>query len=134
MGADRARIFIHFFSQVATLALIGVGIGLVVGASTALLVLPAVGEAVGVSLPPALHIQPLLVAAGVGLLTAFAFSYLPLLQAQAISPVTLFRSKGLGIPADRLARRALVWQIVPLLVAAMPSSALAILMTGDPCW
>ena len=55
-------------------------------------------QAVGVDLPPTLHVQPLLVAAGVGLLTAFAFSYLPLQQAQTISPVTLFRSKGLAAP------------------------------------
>ncbi len=132
MGANRARIFIHFFSQVAMLALIGVGIGLAVGASTALLVLPAVGKAVGVSLAPALHIQPLLVAAGVGLLTAFAFSYLPLQQAQAISPVTLFRSKGLAAPPMEWRKLLLSWQIVPLLLAAIAFLALAVVMTDDP--
>ena len=81
MGAGKARIFLHFFAQIATLAAIGVGIGLLVGASAAFLALPIVGQAVGVSLAPTLHVQPLLVAAGVGLLTAFAFSYLPLQQA-----------------------------------------------------
>lgn len=132
MGAGQTRVFLHFFSQVATLAAIGVGIGLAVGASTALLALPAVGEAVGVSLPPALHVQPLLVAAGVGLLTAFAFSYLPLQQAQSISPVTLFRSKGLAAPP--IDWRALFgsFRIVPLILAAAGIFWLAVIMTGDP--
>src|SRR5690606_17561958 len=132
MGAGRSRIFLHFFAQVATLAAIGVGIGILVGAGTALLALPIVGAAVGVDLPPSLHVQPLLVAAGVGLLTAFAFSYLPLQQAQSISPVTLFRSKGLATPP--LDWRALLgsWRILPLLLAAAAFAWLALLMTGDP--
>lgn len=132
MGAGRARIFIHFFAQVATLAAIGVGIGLLTGAAIALLALPIVGQAVGVSLSASLHAEPLLVAAGVGLLTAFAFSYLPLQQAQAISPVTLFRSKGLAaVPIDW---RALLGslQVLPLLVAAAGIAFLAVQMTGDP--
>ncbi|MHB1103434.1 MAG: ABC transporter permease [Devosia sp.] len=132
MGAGKARIFLHFFSQVATLAAVGVGTGLLAGASTALLALPIVGQAVGVNLPPTLHVQPLLVAAGVGLIIAFAFSYLPLQQAQGISPVTLFRSKGLAAaPVDW---RALLGslQIVPLVLAAAGFLWLAVIMTDDP--
>lgn len=132
MGAARSRIFLHFFAQVATLAAIGVGIGLAAGASTALLVLPVVGEAVGVSLPPSLHIQPLSVAAGVGLLTAFAFSYLPLQQAQTISPVTLFRSKGLAAPPVDWGTLLVSPRIVPLILAAIGFAWLAIVMTSDP--
>jgi putative ABC transport system permease protein len=131
MGASKPRIFLHFFSQVATLASIGVGIGLLAGASVALLALPIVGDAVGVSLPPTLHIQPLLVAAGVGLLTAFAFSYPPLQQAQLISPVTLFRSKGLAAPP--IDWRALFGslQILPLILSGIGIFWLAVIMTGD---
>lgn len=132
MGAGQGRIFLHFFTQVATLAAIGVGIGLAAGASTALLALPAVGAAVGVNLPPTLHVQPLLVAAGVGLLTAFAFSYLPLQQAQTISPVTLFRSKGLAAPPIDWAALLGSVRIVPLAVAAAGIFGLAVVMTGDP--
>ena len=36
MGADRSRIFIHFFAQVAALAAVGVGIGLLIGGGVAL--------------------------------------------------------------------------------------------------
>lgn len=132
MGAGKARIFLHFFAQVATLAAIGVGIGLLVGASTALLALPIVGEAVGVSLPPSLHIQPLLVAGGVGLLTAFGFSYLPLQQAQSISPVTLFRSKGLAAPPIKWRELLRSPQILPLIMAGAGIIWLATVMTSDP--
>jgi putative ABC transport system permease protein len=132
VGANRGRIFLHFFSQIATLALIGVGIGLLVGAGTGLLALPIVGQAIGVALPPTLYPQPLLIAAAVGLLTAFAFSYLPLQQALNIQPIILFRSKGLAAP--QFEWRALITsvQIVPVLLSAAAFIWLAIIMTGDP--
>jgi putative ABC transport system permease protein len=79
-----------------------------------------------------LHLEPLLVAAGVGLITAFAFSYLPLQQAQAISPVTLFRAHGLAAPPidwPRLMRSA---RILPLVLAAGLFLWLAVVMTDDP--
>lgn len=132
MGAGRARIFVHFFAQIAALAAIGVGIGLLIGASTALLALPVIGQAVGVSLAPAVHAQPLLVAGGVGLLIAFAFSYLPLQQAQTISPVTLFRAKGLAAPPIDWAALLGSARIVPLLLAAVAFLWLAVVMTDDP--
>jgi putative ABC transport system permease protein len=131
MGAGRSRIFIHFAAQVATLAGIGVGIGLLVGASIALLALPAVAQAVGISLAPALHIQPLAVAAGVGLLTAFAFSYVPLVQAQSFSPVLLFRSKGLAAPPVDWATFFGSLQVLPLVVAGALFFWLAVIMTSD---
>jgi len=131
MGARQARVFLHFLVQVATLAAIGVGIGLVIGGSVALVALPIVGRSVGVDLAPTLHAVPLLVAAGVGLLTAFAFAYLPLLQAQGVSPVDLFRSKGLGIPPINWRAVLASLQLVPLLLAAAAFIWLAILMTGD---
>jgi len=132
VGASRARIFLHFFAQVAALALIGVGIGLIVGAGTGLLALPIVGQAIGVALPPALYLQPLAIAGAVGLVTAFAFSYLPLQQALNIQPVILFRSRGLAAPA--FAWRGLVTsvQVIPVIVAVLAFLWLALLMTGDP--
>jgi putative ABC transport system permease protein len=132
VGADRSRIFLHFFAQVATLALAGVGIGVVIGAGTSLLALPIIGQAIGVGLASALYVQPLAVAAAIGLLTAFAFSYLPLQQALNIKPIILFRSKGLATPAFEW--RALIGsvQIVPVILAAVAFIWLAIVMTDDP--
>jgi len=132
VGASRARIFVHFFTQVATLAVIGVGIGLVVGAATGLLALPIIAQAIGFDLRSGLYWQPLLVAAAVGLVTVFAFSYLPLQQALNIEPVILFRSKGLAAP--QFAWRGLVAsvQVVPVVIAAIAFIGLAIVMTNDP--
>jgi len=131
MGGRQSRVFLHFLVQVATLAAIGVGAGLIVGGSVALIALPIVGRSVGVDLAPVLHAVPLLVATGVGLLTAFAFAYLPLLQAQGVSPVDLFRSKGLGIPPLNWRHVLMSAQLLPLLLSAALFIWLAILMTGD---
>ncbi|HEY8575771.1 MAG TPA: FtsX-like permease family protein [Devosia sp.] len=131
MGAGRPRIFIHFFAQVAALAGVGVGAGLLLGGGGAFLALPYVGRAVGIDLVPTLYLQPLLVAAGAGLLTAFAFAYLPLQQAQTIRPVLLFRSKGLSAPPADWRALLLSPQILPLLLAAAAFFVLAWLMTGD---
>jgi putative ABC transport system permease protein len=132
MGAGRTRIFIHFFAQVAMLAVVGVGIGLIIGGGAALIALPIVGESVGVRLAPTLHLEPLLVATGVGLITAFAFSYLPLQQAQSISPVTLFRSKGLAAPPIDWLRLVRSPRIIPLVASVIVFVWLAIVMTDDP--
>ncbi|KKB07524.1 ABC transporter permease [Devosia chinhatensis] len=131
IGAGRGRVFVHFLAQVAALALVGVSIGLAAGASIAFLILPSIGDAVGIPLSRAIHIQPLLIAAGAGLVTAFAFAYLPLQQAQTIRPVLLFRSRGLDAPAVDWRSLLLSWQVLPLLVAIAAFSVLAWLMTGD---
>jgi len=132
VGASRRRIFAHFFAQVAALALVGVGLGLLAGAGTGLLALPIVGQAIGVALPPALYAEPLLVAAAAGLVTAFAFSYLPLQQALNIEPIILFRSKGLAAP--KFSWRSLVTslQLLPVILSAAAFAWLATVMTGDP--
>ena len=132
MGAGRPRIFVHFFAQIVCIAIVGVGIGLIVGAGVGLLVLPVVAQSIGVGLAPSLQLQPLLVAAGVGLLTAFAFSYLPLQQALGIRPVILFRSKGLAPPPFEWRSLIASLQIVPVVVAAILFLWLAVVMTDDP--
>ncbi|KKC41466.1 hypothetical protein WH87_00490 [Devosia epidermidihirudinis] len=131
MGSDRGRVMLHFFSQVAMLAAIGVGIGLVVGGSVAYLILPLVGKAVGIGLAPAVHLQPLLIAAAAGFVTAFGFAYLPLQQAQTIRPVHLFRSKGLSAPPMDWKSLLTSWQVLPLLLALAAFLLLAYAMTGD---
>ncbi len=131
MGATRSRIFIHFFAQVAALAAVGVGIGLLIGGGAAFAVLPIIGRAVGIDLAATLHAQPLLVAAAAGFVTAFAFAYLPLQQAQIIRPVLLFRSKGLSAPPIDWRGLLLSWQVLPLIAAAIAFFVLAWLMTSD---
>jgi putative ABC transport system permease protein len=132
VGASGARIFLHFFAQVSILALIGVSIGLIIGAGTGLLALPIVGQAIGVPLPSQLYPEPLAVAAAVGLVTAFAFSYLPLRQALNIEPVILFRSKGLASPQFAWRGLLISVQVIPVVLSAIAFVWLAIVMTADP--
>ena len=131
IGASRARVFLHFLAQVAALATTGVVIGLLLGGGAAYLVLPMVSDAVGISLGARLHPVPLLVAAGAGMLTALAFSYLPLQQAQAIRPVLLFRSVGLAAAAIDWRSLLASPRALPLAIAALGFFWLAYLMTGD---
>ena len=131
MGATGWRVFVHFFAQVTALAAVGIGIGLLVGGGAAYAVLPLIGRAVGIDLAATLHLQPLLVAAAAGFVTAFAFSYLPLQQAQTIRPVWLFRAKGLSAPPIDWRALILSWHVLPLVAAALAFFILAWLMTGD---
>ena len=131
LGASRWRVLVHFLVQVLALGLVGVGIGIAVGVTIGLVVLPAVGEAIGI--PLARQVDPLAIlgAGAVGLLTAFAFSYLPLVQAQMVSPASLFRAKGLGAPRIDWPRFLRSAELVPLVLAIALFVWLAIAMTGD---
>ena len=131
LGASRWRVLVHFLVQVLALGLIGVGIGVIVGVTIGLVVLPAVGNAIGIPLSRDIDLLAILVAGAVGLLTAFAFSYLPLVQAQMVSPANLFRSKGLGAPRIEWKKFLASGELLPLAAAVVLFFWLAIVLTGD---
>ncbi|WP_423068509.1 ABC transporter permease [Devosia sp. CN2-171] len=132
LGATSGRVLVHFAVQIALLTAIGVGLGLLVGGGFALVATPIVGQIIGVGLPQGVHVGPLAMAAGIGCIIAFVFSYLPLQQAETIRPVALFRSKGVGTPPidwRALFRPAV---IVPMVLAIAAFLVLASLMTNAP--
>ncbi|MGV3574141.1 MAG: ABC transporter permease [Devosia sp.] len=131
LGAARWRVLVHFLVQVLALGLVGVGIGIAVGVTIGLVVLPAVGEAIGIPLAREIDLVAVLVADAVGLLTAFAFSYLPLVQAQMVSPANLFRSKGLGAPRIDWRKFIASVELLPLAVAILLFFWLAVVLTKD---
>lgn len=131
LGAARWRVLVHFLVQVLALGLVGVGIGIAVGVTIGLVVLPAVGEAIGIPLAREIDLVAVLVAGAVGLLTAFAFSYLPLVQAQMVSPANLFRSKGLGAPRIDWRKFIASVELLPLAVAILLFFWLAVVLTKD---
>lgn len=131
LGASRWRVLVHFLVQVLALGLVGVGIGIAVGVTIGLVVLPAVGEAIGIPLARELDLLAVLVAGAVGLLTAFAFSYLPLVQAQMVSPANLFRSKGLGAPRIDWRKFLASGELLPLAIAVLLFFWLAVVLTND---
>lgn len=131
LGAARWRVLVHFLVQVLALGLVGVGIGIAVGVTIGLVVLPAVGEAIGIPLAREIDLVAVLVAGAVGLLTAFAFSYLPLVQAQMVSPANLFRAKGLGAPRIDWRKFIASAELLPLAVAILLFFWLAVILTKD---
>lgn len=131
LGASGARILVHFLVQIGLLAALGILIGLVLGATIALLLLPLLGQLIGLPLPAFIDLGSIATAAGFGALIAFAFSFAPLRRAQKLRPALLFRSAGMAVEGG-LGWRDLVgpsfW--LPLLLAALGLYGLAVLATG----
>lgn len=129
LGATSARLFTHFFAQILILALIAILVGLVLGGLVTLVVLPVLGQILKLPLPPSLDAQPLLVAAGFGLLIAATFAFLPLRRAQLLRPAALFRVAGAGLAEARLSLRQRLRPAVlaplAMLLAALVGLAMA---------
>ena len=131
LGATSARILTHFLTQIGVLTGIGVLIGVSAGAIASLILLPVIGQTLSIDLPPALETVPLLTAAGFGLIAGFAYSYLPLMQAQRVSPALLFRSLGSVAPRIEFATIARPAIFVPILLSALALFFLAVLITSN---
>ncbi len=130
LGATGARILVHFLTQVGVLTLIGVALGVAFGAVASLILLPFVGNAININLPPIVDFPSLLTAAGFGVLAGFAFSYLPLMRAQKVSPALLFRSLGANMPQMDWRAMARPLVVVPILIAGGGIFWLAVITTN----
>ncbi|MCB9993612.1 MAG: FtsX-like permease family protein [Hyphomicrobiaceae bacterium] len=131
LGATGARVLVHHLAQIGVLIGIGVGIGVLMGAVASLFMLPLVGNALSVDLPPTIVPAPLLVAAGFGILSGFAYAYLPLMRTQRISPALLFRSPGMALPIADWWALTNPRIIIPVALAAAGVFGLAVFETGD---
>jgi putative ABC transport system permease protein len=133
LGATGPRILMHFLTQVLILTVAGIVIGLVLGVALTAIILPILGGLLGLALPPVIDIGTLLTAAGFGLLTGFAFGYLPLVRAEKLRPALLFRSAGSAVEGGLGWRDLLapgLW--LPLGAAVGLIYALAALTTNRP--
>lgn len=104
LGATRAVIFQTYFIQIGTLSVLGVAIGLLLGAFVPLLLSPLIEARLPVPATFALYPQPLFEAAMYGLLTALAFTLWPLARSEDVRAATLFRDAWQGaqhLPAPR---------------------------------
>lgn len=133
LGADGALIRNLYLVQIGALAALGVGLGLIVGASVPLLV----GEIARGQLPiPALfavYPAPLLKAGLFGLLSAAAFSLEPLARARATSPAALFRrdlERRAAWSAELIGAILAGLALAILTVATAPTPAMAAVMIG----
>ncbi len=125
LGADGALTRDIYLIQVALLAMLGIAIGLVIGAGAPLLL----GEWLKASLPIpalfALYPWPLAKAGAFGLLAGAAFSLLPLARARATPPSALFRN-------DVATRPTLGVESVGAAIAAAALAALAVATAPTP--
>ena len=104
LGADRATIFQTYFIQIGLLSLLGVFIGVVLGAIAPLVFAPLISARLPIPAAFAIYPGPLFEAAIYGLLTAFAFTLWPLARSENIRAATLFRDAWDGaarFPAPR---------------------------------
>ncbi|MGI8841690.1 MAG: ABC transporter permease [Caulobacteraceae bacterium] len=125
LGAPAALARDAYGIQIGAMAIVGVAIGLAVGAATPLLL----GELVKGQLPVpalfALYPWPLAKAAAFGLLAAAAFSLAPLARARVTSPAALFRR-------DLARRPTFGVESVIALLAALALAALAVATAPTP--
>lgn len=126
LGADGILVFLVFFLEVMAIAVVAVVVGLILG----VMIPYAVGALYGTEIPApahyAVYVQPLVLAAVFGLLSAAAFSIPPLARAREIAPASLFRdlvvrARGQGRLPYLIAAALCGVVVIALTVAVSPS-------------
>jgi len=123
VGATGTRVFAVYFTEIMALAVVGVAIGLVLGAALPFAIAAALGPILPLPFTPALHPGELLAAVAYGLLTAAAFALWPLGRAHDVPVSALFRDE---IAPDRRlprARYALAAALVATVLTALAIAA-----------
>ena len=92
LGASRGTIFATYGLQVGAMALAGIMIGLVAGASIPWVAIAIWGDAFPIDVTPGVYPWPLLRAALFGIFTAAAFTAWPLARAAEVPATVLFRA------------------------------------------
>jgi putative ABC transport system permease protein len=127
LGATRSTIFQTYFIQIGVLSLVGIALGLVLGALVPILFAPLIADALPVPTVFTLYPGALGEAALYGVLTALLFTLWPLARAEEVRAATLFRDaldSARLLPAWRYLLATLV--LVALLVGS------ATLFAGRP--
>ncbi|WP_282129463.1 ABC transporter permease [Roseobacter litoralis] len=104
LGAERKTIFLTYFLQIGALSVLGVMLGLLLGALIPVALAPLIAAQLPIPAAFAIYPAPLFEAAVYGLLTAFIFTLWPLARAEEVRAATLFRdalSTGQKLPAPR---------------------------------
>ena len=91
LGAPGRLIFQIYMAQILALALVGIVLGLVLGAAATYLAAGLLGDALGWRAELGIYPLPLATAAAFGVLTAITFSLWPLARARSVAAASLFR-------------------------------------------
>jgi putative ABC transport system permease protein len=116
IGASHGLVLRIYFLQILVLALIGIGIGLLIGAVTPALIAPVLAGRlpIDVTLGPAL--PSLIIATSFGVLTTLVFALPSLLRAREIPAARLFRSSAGLFNGSPVRKRDLPYIGVPLVM------------------
>lgn len=125
LGAPGSLVFWTYFLQILALALVGIGLGLVIGTAVPAIGLGLLGERLPIRAEAGVYPAPLALAFVFGLLTAVVFALWPLAQAREVPPANLFRASVMP-----LAARPRPGYIFALLAAVLALCTLTIL-TAD---
>lgn len=99
LGADRRTIFLTYFLQIGILSLIGITIGLLIGAMIPVVFGPLIEARLPIPAEFSIYPAPLAEAALYGVLTAFLFTLWPLARTEQVRAATLFRDAMADIRA-----------------------------------
>lgn len=94
LGASSGTILAAYFLQIGVLTLIGLALGLVLGALAPLALFPIISAQLPVPVAFSLYPAPLAEAALYGALTALIFTLLPLARTEQVRAASLFRDAG----------------------------------------
>ena len=120
LGADRRTVFQTYFLQIGALTVVGIALGLALGAAIPLLFAPLIEAQLPVPAEFALHPRPLMEAALYGALAALLFTLWPLARTEEVRAAELFRDAGLG---GRRLPRPLWIGATALILAALVAAA-----------
>ncbi len=99
LGASARFVVALYFLQIMAIALVGVVLGLVLGALVPLLALRFLVDVLPVGAETGFYPGELAIAALFGLMTAVTFALAPLGRIRDVKPTALFRDVGSGLPA-----------------------------------
>ncbi len=125
LGAPERLVLSTYLIQLAALAVLGVVIGLVIGAVLPFLAQSLIAEVLPVRARVALYAEPLTIAAAFGLLVSLMFTLMPLMRARRVPAATLMR--GAVVAADG----RLPWRDALLIGAVAMALAAFTIFTAD---
>lgn len=91
VGASGGAVFSIYLAEIGIIALIGIGIGVVLGSAIPFVVTQFFGRAIPLPLAPGIHLSVIALSATFGLLVALAFALWPLGRAHDVPVSALFR-------------------------------------------
>jgi putative ABC transport system permease protein len=124
LGAPQRLVFAAYFLQLGALALVGVAIGVALGAALPFLAQPLIADLLPVKARIALYGRPLAMAAAFGLLVSALFTLLPLIHARAVPAAVLMRGAAID-------RRRLGWRDLGLVAGVALLLAGFTILTAD---